>query len=144
MKNNKYLLNTILAVILFVILFGLKLYKVFVPAAILPGIDIPGIALVSLIAITTDHYISGKTKHRYLAVFVLSALAYGALPFAAGFIGICTSVKLAFAGAVVFTIITIVYDSIICRITADGAKKAAPIVSAIGIYLALQCFSSII
>ena len=70
-----------------------------------------------------------------------SAEACGLLPFAACFAGAMDAVKLALVGGIIFTVMTWLYSSVQDRLSSGPAAKAAPVVSALGLYLAVQCFA---
>ena len=56
MKKNQYVLNTILAVVVFVTVLALMLVRTFDPEAWLPKLDIPNMVLLSLVALLVEHY----------------------------------------------------------------------------------------
>lgn len=144
MKEKRYVLNTALAVVLGVALAVCVMLKVFIPAIVLPALNIPNMVLLSLIALLLDHYLAKETKRCYICVAVFAALSFGVLPYAAGFVALYEIWKPALAGAVVFTIVTFLFTSIQDRISTGPAAKAAPILSAFGLYLAAQAFAGII
>ena len=51
MKDNKYVLNTALAVILFAVLLAAVLVRTFAPAVILPQPGIPGMVLAAILSV---------------------------------------------------------------------------------------------
>lgn len=144
MKNRTYTLNTLLACILGVALLACVLVRTFLPRIILPQLDIPGMTLLSLIALVLDHYLAPGAKRCYICIPVFSALTFGLLPFAACFVGVLEALKLAVIGAVVFTACTWLYSYVQDRLSSGPTAKAAPIVSALGLYLAVQSFAGII
>jgi len=66
------------------------------------------------------------------------------LPFAACFVGIWEALKLALAGGIVFTVVTLLYSTIQDRLSSGPVAKAAPVFSALGLYLAFQAFAGMI
>ena len=138
MKNKTYTLNTILAVLLGAILLAAVFVRTFAPRIILPELDIPNLVLISLIALLADHYLAPGAKRCYICIPVFSAITFGLLPFAACFVGAMEALKLGVYGGIVFTATTWVYSSIQNRISSGPAAKAAPLVSAFGVYLAIQ------
>lgn len=144
MKENKYFLNTALAVVLGTALLGAVLLRTFAPAVIIPRLDVPNMVLISLLALLLDHYLAKDAKRCYICIPVLSAATFGLLPFAACFVGLLDALKLAFLGGTVFTITAWLYTSMQDRLSTGPAAKAAPILSALGLYLASQCFMGII
>ena len=143
MKNNKYFLNTALAAVLGAVLLVCMLLRTFVPAIILPRLSIPNMVLLSLVALLADHYMAGDTKRCWLCAALLSALTFGLLPWAASFAGVLEALKLAAVGCVTFTVTIWLYTSIQSRLASGPIAKAAPILSALGLYLASQCFMGI-
>ena len=144
MKKNTYLLNTLLAVVLGGALLIAVLVRTFAPIIIIPALDIPNMVLVSLAALLLDHYLAPGAKRCWICIRVLSVVTFGLLPFAACFVGAAEAVKLAVLGGVVFTATAWLFTSIQDRLSSGPACKAAPVVSAFGLYLASQCFMGIL
>lgn len=144
MKNKTYILNTLLAAILGAALLICVLVRTFMPRIILPELDIPNMVLISLIALVADYYAAPGAKRCYICIPVFAAITFGLLPFAACFVGVLEALKLALAGGVIFTVITWLYTTMLDRLASGPVAKAAPVVSALGLYLAVQCFASIL
>jgi len=140
MKNKSYILNTVLAAVLGVVLLIAVLVRTFAPMIIIPSLDIPNMVALSLAALVIDYYIDNGAKRCWVCVAVLSAVSFGLLPFAACFVGINDALKLGLFGGVVFTVTTLLFDSVSDRLSSGPACKAAPVLSAAGLYLASQCF----
>lgn len=138
MNDKKYTLNTMLADVLCMILLIAVLVRVFAPNAILPELDVPNMVLVSLLALLADHYLAPGAKRCWICIPVLGGITFGALPFAACFVGGLDALKLGVTGAVVFTAVTWLFSSVADRLSTGPAAKAAPWVSAFGLYLAAQ------
>ena len=138
MKKNTYTLNTILAAVLGAALLVCIFVRTFAPRMILPELDIPNLVLISLVALVLDHYLAPNADRCYICVSVFSAITFGLLPFAAAFVGAMEALKLAVAGGVVFTVLTWLFSSVQDRLSTGPAAKAAPVVSAFGLYLAVQ------
>ena len=62
MKNKTYILNTLLTAVLGIALTAAVLVRTFVPAIIIPQLDIPNMVLLSLTALVLDHYIAPGAK----------------------------------------------------------------------------------
>ena len=62
MKNNQYMLNTLLTAGLGVILLIVVVGRALFPVMILPEADIPNLVLISLIALVLDHYLAPEAK----------------------------------------------------------------------------------
>ena len=58
MKNRSYVLNTALAVVMTVALTICIFLRTFCPWVIIPVLNIPNMALLSLIALLADHYLA--------------------------------------------------------------------------------------
>ena len=138
MKNKTYILNTLLAAVLGLALLTAQLVRAFAPLVIIPALDAPNLVLLSLFTLVLDHYLAPKADRCYICVPVFAALTFGLLPWAAGFATAAAALKLALLGAVVFTAITWLYSSIQDRLSTGPAAKAAPVLSAFGLYLACQ------
>lgn len=138
MKNKTYTLNTILAAVLGAALLICILVRTFAPRIILPELDIPNLVLISLVALVLDHYLAPNGERCYICIPVFSAITFGLLPFAAAFVGAMDALRLAVAGGVVFTVMTWLFSTVQDRLSTGPAAKAAPVVSAFGLYLAVQ------
>jgi len=138
MKNKTYTLNTILAALLGAVLLVCIFIRTFAPRIILPELDVPNLVLISLVALVLDHYLAPNAERCYICVPVFSALSFGLLPYAACFVTGGEALELAFAGGMIFTVMTWLFSSIQDRLSTGPAAKAAPVVSAFGLYLAIQ------
>ena len=138
MKNKTYTLNTILAALLGAVLLVCIFIRTFAPRIILPELDVPNLVLISLVALVLDHYLAPNAERCYICVPVFSALSFGLLPYAACFVTGGEALELAFAGGRIFTVMTWLFSSIQDRLSTGPAAKAAPVVSAFGLYLAIQ------
>ena len=144
MKNKTYFLNTMLAAVMAVTLLALVLVRAFMPLVILPKINIPNLMILILVPLLLDHYLAKNAKRCYVCVFLFSTLTFGLLPSAAGYVGAGEVVKLALVGGVLFTVVTFLFTSAWDRLSTGPVCKAAPILSAVGLYLASQCLMGII
>lgn len=142
MKRNIFFLNVLLAGMLGLILLAWVLVRTFLPGIVLCGLDIPGLALLSLVALLVEHALAPGQRRQYLWIFAFSAATFGLLPLAAGAAGEWE--KLALTGSVVFTVVTWLFTSALNRISSGKQAKAAPIITALGIYLAAQGFAGML
>lgn len=140
MKNKTYLLNTILAVVFGIYLLFAVVIRTFCPQIILPKANIPNLVLMSLVALVLDHYFAPDAKRCYICIPPLSALTFGLLPYAGAFVNPLDALKLAAAGAVVFTVTTLLFTTIQDRLSSGPAAKASAFFSAVSLYMASQCF----
>ena len=138
MKNKTYTLNLMLVWVLGAALLACVLVRTFIPAMIIPALDIPNMVLISLVALLADHYAAPGAKRCYICIPVFAALTFGLLPFAACFVTGAEAAELALFGCLVFTLMTWLFSSMMDRLSSGPAAKAAPILSAFGLYLAVQ------
>ncbi len=141
MKENKYLLNTVLAIAVGIALLVCVLVRTFAPAAILPAMNVPNMVLLCLVALLIDHYLAKNAKRCYVCIPLLSALTFGLLPWCASFVTGPEALRLALVGGIVFTLTTFLFSSMQDRLSSGPTAKAAPIMSALVLYLAAQCFA---
>ena len=144
MKNNKFLLHMILAAVLFVALTLGLLVRVWLPAAIIPPLNIPNMVALSVIALLLEHFLTKGNPRCYICIPVFGALSFGILPLMAGFACQHTFWKFGLVGAVVFTATTFLFTSAQDRLLTGPKAKAAAVITGLGIYLAAQCFAGII
>ena len=144
MKNNKYLLSTILAVVVFAACAICLLMRVWLPAASLLPLNIPNMVALSVIALLIEHFLAKGNPRCYICIPVFGALSFGILPLMAGFACQHTFWKFGLVGAVVFTATTFLFTSAQDRLLTGPKAKAAIVVTAVGIWLASQCFAGII
>ena len=143
MKNKTYTLNTVLTAVLAAVLAVMVVLRAVSPQLILMQFDIVSITGISMAALVLDHYLAKGAKRCYICIPVFAALSFGILPFAAGMVALKYVLGLAASGAVIFTLCTFAFTSIQDRLSSGPAAKAAPIMSALGIWLAVQAFAGI-
>ena len=143
MKNKTYTLNTVLTAVLTAVLAAMVVLRTVSPQLILMQFDIVSITGISLAALVLDHYLAPNAKRCYVCIPIFAALSFGILPFAAGMVAVKYLLGLALTGAVVFTVCTFVFTSIQDRLSSGPAARLAPIMSAFGIWLAVQAFAGI-
>ena len=136
--NKKYTLNTALAGVLGLTLLAMVLVRTFLPRIILPELGVTELVLISLAALLVDHYLAPNAERCYICIPLFSALTFGLLSFAA-LLGIAKACQLAITGGIVFTATTWLFTSMQDRLSSGPAAKAAPFISAFGLYLAAQC-----
>lgn len=136
--NKKYTLNSLLAGVLGAVLLAGIVLRTFVPKLILPELDVPAMVAISLIALLIEHYVAPGAPRCYICIPLFAAVTFFLLPIAACFASWITALKLAVQGALVFTAATWLFTSMTDRLSTGPAAKAAPVMSAIGLYLAAQ------
>ena len=144
MKNKTYILNTLMIAVLFVAYLAAALVRTFAPIVIIPALNIPNMVALALMALLLDHYIAPGAKRCYICIPVFGALAFGLIPWAACFVSGMEAVKLAVVGGVTFTVVTYLFTSVQDRLSTGPAAKAAPFMSALGLWLAAQAMVGII
>ena len=143
MKNRTTILNTTLAAVLGVTLLASIVGKMMCPQLILPQINIPYLAAVSLVALVITSFVNTEEGCIYCQI-VLAALTFGLLPMVAGMVSSTVVVKLALCGGIVFGALDLMVNAMTKRIAMAGICKCAVIPSAFVMYLACQCFAGII
>ena len=144
MKNNKFLLNTILAAVVFAACAIALIVRVCAPAAVIPVLNIPNMVALSVIALLLEHFLTKGNPRCYICIPVFALITFGLLPWVAGYVDANGMWKLAIAGAAVFTAVTWLFTTMRDRLSSGPACKAAPLISAMGLYLAAQCLTNII
>lgn len=137
---KKYMLNTFLAAVFTAALLAMVIARAICPVLVFPGFGVPNLVLISLIALLLDHYIVKDAPRCYICIPVFAFAAFALLPLAAGFVQPGDVLALGLKGAVVFTVTTWLFSSMQERISTGPQAKFAPVMSAVGLYLASQCF----
>ena len=143
MKNKTYTLNTVLTAVLAVVLLAMVIVRAVNPNIILPLFDIPTVTAISLIALVIDHYLAPGAKRCWICIPLFAALSFGILPLAANLVAPMDALGMAASGCVIFTAAAWTFTSIQDRLSSGPAAKAAPVMSALGIWLAVQAFAGI-
>ena len=144
MKNNKFLLPVMLVAVLFVALVAAMLTRIFLPAAIIPTLNIPNMVLLSVIALVLEHFLAKDNARCYVCVAIFSLVSFAVLPLMAGFACVHDFWKYGLVGGCVFTVTTFLFTSATQRLQTGPKARAAVVLTALGIYLAAQCFTGII
>ena len=137
---KKYMLNTFLAAVFTLALLAMVIARALCPVLVFPGFGVPNLVLISLIALLLDHYIVKDAKRCYICIPVFAFLTFALLPLVSGFAAPGAVLALGIKGCVVFTVTTWLFTSMADRIATGPSAKLAPAVSAVGLYLASQCF----
>ena len=137
---KKYLLNTFLAAVFTAVLLVMVIARAMCPVLIFPGFGVPNLVLISLIALVLDHYLVKDAPRCYICIPVFAFLTFFLLPLASGFAFPGEGLAMGIKGCVTFTVTTWLFTSMTDRISTGPQAKLAPIMSAVGLYLASQCF----
>ncbi len=144
MKEKNYFLSVILAITMAVAMVAVVLFKTFAPAVVLPDMNIPNMAGLSLVVLLLEHYLAPNSRRCYVWVGIFSLLTFGLLPYAAGYVALSQVWKVALVGGALFTLLTWLFDSIMDRLSTGPKAALAPVISAFGLYLAFQVFAGIL
>ena len=144
MKDKKYTLSTVLIAVLAAVLAVMVVLRAVSPQLILMEFDIVSITAISLAALVLDHYLAPGAKRCWICIPIFAALSFGILPLAAGIVAPANILGLAASGCVIFTLCTFVFTSIQDRLSSGPAAKASAFFSAVSLYMAAQCFTSIL
>ena len=144
MKNNKYLLNTLLVAVLLAVMAVFMVLRTIQPPVILLPLNIPNMVLISLIALVLEHYLAPGNDRCYICIPVLGILTFGLLPLMAGFACQHTFWKLGLVGGISFTLTTWLFTAMADRLSTGPGAKLAPLAGALCLYLAAQSFAGII
>ena len=143
MKNNKYLLSAVLVLTIAVSLLALLLINAFFPMVTLPKFTVANLSIVSLIALVVNYYLT-EEENNHLIVIAFAFIAFGLLPFVSGFVSLVDALLLAVKGTITFTAMMFVFSSIQNRLSSNGKNWFAPAMTAIMLYLAIQCLMGIV
>lgn len=144
MKKTIYFLPFILTAVLFVVLLAGMLVQIFLPAAILPPLNIPNMVLLSLITLLLEHFLSKDAPRCYVCVAGFGIAVFAVLPLMAGFACVHDFWKFGLVGGITFTLTTYLFTSAVKRLKTGPKAPAALVLTCLGIYLAAQCFAGII
>lgn len=143
MKNNKYLLSIVFTLTLSAVLMICVLVRLVFPLVILPQWNVPNLVLVSVISLLVSHYIGNRNSQSWLSLFLLASASCALLPWAAGWAIPLQAALYGLSGGIVFTATVWLFASITDRLSSGPAARLAPIMGAVGLYLASQCFQGI-
>ena len=139
MKSRTTILNSILAAVLGVVLLVSVLVKTVSPHFILPEMNIPYIAAVSLTALVLTHFVKAE-EGCALCEALLAVVTFAVLPVAAGLATVAVW-KLAIVGGVVFAVLNAMFTAMVKRMELSSTCKYAVVPAAFGLFLACQCFA---
>ena len=150
--QEKYTLNTALAAVVGLGCLAAVLYRVFLPAAVLPAVGLPAAAACSLLALAAEAYLSkGVPRRNWGLTLLLGALTFGLLPWAAGLTAGTEAVRFAVVGGAAFGALTFLFTSLRERLASRRERLAsgpsgrlAPLVTAGILFLACQCFAGML
>lgn len=144
MKNKSYFVHLSLMIVLTVALVAITLVHTFLPQFLIPKATVPNLALISALALLIDHYASKGAKHCYILIAVFSFASFFLLPYLAGYAPVCESLKIGVVGMVIYTLSAFLFTTAADRLATGPKAKFAPILTAIFLVLAAQCFEGMI
>ena len=147
MRENRYFANFLLAIVAGLMVLGMVLLKTFVPAAVLLHLSIPTLCIPVLLALLLEAYLAPKATRGavdHLVAAILGGATLALLPGMAGFVAGNTVWVVLAVGFVIFGVCDVLFASIRDRIASGPVAKAAPAVSAVLLYLAVQGFGGMI
>ncbi len=144
MKKKFFSFHILMSIAVALTMAVFILVNTFAPIVILPQINIPNIAALSLIVLLIEHYAIPDARHCYIGIAVLSALTFGLMPLTAGYTAGTEAVKVAVVGSVVCTVTVWLFSSMADRVSSGPKAHGAIFVSAVALWLAFQCFTGII
>mgnify|MGYP000122243632 CR=1 FL=1 len=98
--------------------------------------NIPNMALVSVIVLLLEFYLAPGNPRCYICIPVLATLTFGILPLMAGFACQHTFWKIGLAGGAAFTVTTWLFTAMTERLRSGPRARLAPVIGALCIYLA--------
>ena len=144
MKERTYLLNLLLAGLVGMVCLALVLVQALLPYVLIPKAELPVLVLLTAVPLAAEHYIGAPKKREWIGSTVLAGLTFSVLPACAGVTGGMAVWQLFVYGCIVFAVTTILYTSMSRRMASGPRAKAAPIVNALLLVLAMQFFQGLI
>ena len=138
MKKNTMMANTLLAVVLGIGLLTGMVWRAFVPYVVLPKLDVNACVAITLMVLVLEYLLVGVQERNWALQVILATVTFGGLALVAGLP--YAGMKTFLVGAVVFTVVTFLFDSMVRRLEVTTEKKCAIIPTAFVLYLACQCF----
>ncbi len=144
MKTNKFAVNTLFGVVVGLACLGILLLWAFVPDFILPEFNLTMVVALTLIALVLERYLTPKAGRCWVGNILLGVATLGLLPYCAGLAVGPQLTELLLWGGGTFAVTLFLYTSMTRRLSSGPVGKLAPIFSALGLYLAAQCFTGIL
>ena len=144
MKNNRFILPLVLIAVLFFALLGGMLVQIFLPAVIVPPLNIPNVVLLSVVTLLIEYGIFKSSTRCFLCDLLFGVAAFMLLPLMAGFADLNDFWRIGLVGGVTFALTAFLFASVTTRLKTGPKAPAALILTGFGIYLASQCFAGIL
>ena len=118
-----------------------------IAAALVPNINIPTLAALSLLALVLEVILFGKNHRFWATSLIVGTVAFGVLSLCAGSVPtVLDALRVGILGGAVFLICEVLLHSILDRISSGAAGKyprSMAVVSALLLWLAAQILMSI-
>lgn len=145
MRKNAYLGNILLAAVTAVTMLAMVLCRVFVPAAVLPALNIPNLLALCVVALVLEHGLARSGQAPCLVCgALLAAAVFALLPLAAGVADLGGIWLTALLGGVIYAAAKWIFDSVAQRLSSGPAGKAAAALTGLGMILAGQAFAGMV
>lgn len=144
MKKVKNLRNILLVAVVFTVLAVKMVVQSFYPTVNFPALNIPNLVALSLLTLLLEAWLKPNGENCWICNGTLAALTFALLPLAAGVTDVSDFWKPGLVGGVVFLLTSLAMDSVRDRISSGPPAKGALLATALGVYLASQCFTGIL
>lgn len=144
MKNKSYFVHLSLMIVLTAVLTAITLVHTFLPQFLIPKATIPNLAIISVASLLIDHYVSKGAKRCYIQIPVFAFASFFLLPYLAGYAPVFESFKIGVAGMVIYTLFAFLFTISADRLSTGPKAKLAPVLTAVFLFLAAQCFEGMI
>lgn len=144
MKNKAYFVHLSLMIVLTSALVVITLVHTFLPEFLIPKATIPNLTLISVFALLIDHYAAKGAKRNYILIAVFAFASFFLLPYLASYAGVSESIRIGLIGMVVYTVSAFLFTSAADRLSTGPKAKSAPVLTAVFLFLAAQCFEGMI
>lgn len=144
MKQNRYFLNALFAAVVAAACLAILLLWAFAPDFILPELNLTMVVALALIALVLERYLAPKAGRCWAGNILLGAATLGLLPWCAGLATGPQVMELVLWGGVTFAATLFLYTSMTRRLASGPSGRLSPLFSALGLFLAAQCFTGIL
>lgn len=144
MKHKSSFIHLSLMLVITLALIAITLIHTFLPQFLIPKATIPNLTILSSLALLIDHYISKGAKRNYLLIALFSFISFFLLPYLAAYAQIHACLKIALTGMVIYTLSAFLFTTCTDRLSTGPKAKIAPILTAIFLFFAAQCFEGMV
>ena len=144
MRKSPLFVNMALCVLLGAALLCAIIVRAAAPQWILPKLNIPAIAALSLLALVVQHYLAPDVPRHYGLSTLYSAITFALLPWCSAYLPLGDALRAGVVGGATFTAVMWLFTIITRRLDDSDTSPAAPVICAFGLYLAVQGFMGIL